>query len=43
VKQQRVSAERFAGRWYNVGTPEDLAAVDAELKRNPVSGLSADE
>jgi MurNAc alpha-1-phosphate uridylyltransferase len=43
VRQQRVSAERFAGRWYNVGTPEDLAAVDAELKRNPVNGLSADE
>jgi MurNAc alpha-1-phosphate uridylyltransferase len=43
VKQQRVSAERFAGRWYNVGTPEDLAAVDAELKRNPINGLSADE
>jgi len=43
VKQQRASAERFAGRWYNVGTPEDLAVIDAELKRNPINRLSADE
>ncbi|HWY72545.1 MAG TPA: nucleotidyltransferase family protein [Burkholderiaceae bacterium] len=43
VKQQRASAERFAGRWYNVGTPEELAVVDAELKRNPINRLSADE
>jgi MurNAc alpha-1-phosphate uridylyltransferase len=36
VKQERASAERFDGRWYNVGTPEDLAALDLELRRHPV-------
>jgi len=38
VARQRVSAERFAGRWYNVGTPDDLAALDRELQRAPVGG-----
>jgi MurNAc alpha-1-phosphate uridylyltransferase len=36
VQKQRVSAERFSGRWYNVGTPEDLAALDRELQSNPL-------
>ncbi len=36
VDRQRVSAERFAGRWYNVGTPSDLAALDRELWRAPL-------
>jgi MurNAc alpha-1-phosphate uridylyltransferase len=36
VERQRVSAERFDGRWYNVGTPDDLAALDLELQRNPL-------
>ena len=27
-----VSGERFAGRWANVGTPADLAALDRELR-----------
>ena len=27
-----VSGERFAGRWANVGTPADLAALDASLR-----------
>ncbi len=27
----RVSGERFSGRWYNIGTPAELARVDAEL------------
>lgn len=29
----RVSGEHFAGRWWNAGTPEDLAQLDAELGR----------
>jgi MurNAc alpha-1-phosphate uridylyltransferase len=36
VDQQRVSAERFGGRWYNVGTPSDLAALDRELCQVPL-------
>jgi MurNAc alpha-1-phosphate uridylyltransferase len=28
----RVTGEHFRGRWYDVGTPERLAALDAELK-----------
>ncbi len=41
VEQQRVSAERFSGRWYNVGTPQDLAALDVELQRSPLTGAPA--
>ena len=37
VEQQRASAQRFDGRWYNVGTPQDLAALDAELRSNPLT------
>jgi MurNAc alpha-1-phosphate uridylyltransferase len=29
----RVSGELFRGRWHNVGTPDDLRALDAELAR----------
>jgi MurNAc alpha-1-phosphate uridylyltransferase len=28
VEQGRVSAQHWQGRWWNVGTPQDLAAVD---------------
>jgi MurNAc alpha-1-phosphate uridylyltransferase len=28
----RVSGEHFRGRWVDVGTPERLAALDAELR-----------
>jgi N-acetyl-alpha-D-muramate 1-phosphate uridylyltransferase len=28
----RVTGEHFRGRWYDVGTPERLSALDAELK-----------
>ncbi len=41
VERRRASAERFAGRWYNVGTPDDLAALDLELQRNPLSAPAA--
>lgn len=33
-----VSGERFRGRWSNVGTPDDLAQLDAELAALPISG-----
>jgi N-acetyl-alpha-D-muramate 1-phosphate uridylyltransferase len=36
VERQRVNAQRFDGRWYNVGTPQDLAALDLELLSNPL-------
>jgi len=32
VERGRVSGERYAGRWYNVGTPQELAALDALLR-----------
>lgn len=32
----RVSGEIFGGRWYNVGTPDDLRRVDAELRAIPL-------
>lgn len=31
AEQGRVSGERFAGRWHNVGTADELGALDAEL------------
>ena len=31
----RVSGERYGGRWHNVGTPAELAALDAELRAEP--------
>jgi MurNAc alpha-1-phosphate uridylyltransferase len=37
VDRLRASAERFDGRWYNVGTPDDLAALDRELQRAPLA------
>ena len=39
VERQRASAEHYGGRWYNVGTPQDLAELDAELQRNPLTGM----
>jgi MurNAc alpha-1-phosphate uridylyltransferase len=30
-----VSGEHYAGRWANVGTPEDVARLDAALQTNP--------
>jgi len=31
VERGRVGGEHFRGRWFNVGTPEDLARLDAEF------------
>jgi len=31
----RVTGERHAGRWFNVGTPADLDALDRELRERP--------
>jgi MurNAc alpha-1-phosphate uridylyltransferase len=31
VERGRVGGEHFRGRWHNVGTPAELAALDAEL------------
>lgn len=33
----RVTGERFDGRWYNVGTPQELARLDRELAASPLS------
>jgi MurNAc alpha-1-phosphate uridylyltransferase len=36
VRQGRVSAEHYVGRWYNVGTPSDLEQLDLELTQAPL-------
>jgi MurNAc alpha-1-phosphate uridylyltransferase len=36
VRQGRVSAERYMGRWYNVGTPSDLEQLDLDLRQAPL-------
>ena len=37
VDAGRIGGERFAGRWHNVGTPDELARLDAELSRQPLA------
>lgn len=37
VEAGRISGERFAGRWHNVGTPEELARLDADLSAQPLA------
>jgi MurNAc alpha-1-phosphate uridylyltransferase len=32
IRQGRVSGELFRGRWHNLGTPEQLAQLDAQLR-----------
>lgn len=32
AERGRVSGERYGGRWYNVGTPDELAALDSLLR-----------
>ncbi len=33
----RVTGEMHRGRWYNVGTPDELQALDAELRAQPLT------
>ena len=37
VEAGRISGERFAGRWHNVGTPEELVRLDADLSAQPLA------
>lgn len=37
VAAARVTGEHFRGRWFNVGTPADLDAVDAALRATPLA------
>ena len=39
IRQDRVSGELFRGRWHNLGTPAQLAQLDAQL-RAPDGGSS---
>ena len=32
IRQGRVSGELYRGRWHNLGTPMQLAQLDAELR-----------
>ncbi|MGH6632536.1 MAG: hypothetical protein ACREB0_04165, partial [Sphingopyxis sp.] len=32
IRQGRVSGELYRGRWHNLGTPAQLAQLDAELR-----------
>lgn len=42
AERGRVSGEHYAGRWYNVGTPEELAALDALLRADARAPARAD-
>jgi MurNAc alpha-1-phosphate uridylyltransferase len=33
IRKQRVSGELYQGRWYNIGTPAQLAQLDHSLRR----------
>jgi MurNAc alpha-1-phosphate uridylyltransferase len=33
ISQEALSGELHEGRWYDIGTPERLASLDAELSR----------
>ncbi len=37
VKRRRASAERFGGRWYNVGSPQDLEQLERQLQTRPLA------
>jgi MurNAc alpha-1-phosphate uridylyltransferase len=34
----RVTGEHYAGHWHNVGTPAELARLDAALRSTPQAG-----
>ena len=38
----RVSGERYEGRWWNAGTPQELAQIDAELNSELMRSASTD-
>ncbi|MDE2121038.1 MAG: nucleotidyltransferase family protein, partial [Betaproteobacteria bacterium] len=38
VEAGRVSGEHWRGAWFNVGTPEELAALDASLREQGSAG-----
>jgi len=35
IAERLVTGERYDGPWTNVGTPDDLAALDASLRTSP--------
>ena len=37
IAKGALSGELHQGRWYDIGTPERLASLDAELSRKQVS------
>jgi N-acetyl-alpha-D-muramate 1-phosphate uridylyltransferase len=37
VDRGRVTGETHAGRWYNVGSPDDLRELDTELRAHPLA------
>jgi len=37
MSENRVSGEHYRGRWIDVGTPERLAQLDADLKKQPTT------
>jgi N-acetyl-alpha-D-muramate 1-phosphate uridylyltransferase len=38
IRQGRVSGELYSGRWHNLGTPAQLAHLDAELRAHDSGG-----
>ena len=38
IRQDRVSGELYRGRWHNLGTPAQLAHLDAQLRAHDSSG-----
>ena len=39
IRQGRVSGELYRGRWHNLGTPAQLAQLDAELRAPSPGGV----